>query len=230
MDAPEPAGRKDPAPEVQTNRLEPASRVGRPLPRARQLAVLCAGALLLAALLVGQDVGQAIRPQPASEVAPGQPAANNLFRPTPQQWAGFHIQPTEERPFQPAREVPHHPEVGQQGAEGRQVFGRRRPVDPLRVEIDEPPEEKAHRLEAEPAEGLEPAHPARDFGFDPEGVGDPGDEVERDHHPDRVEILPRRVGGGKRGPNVLRGDLLRVAGDLDRERNEGPEVRSDLGR
>ena len=105
MDAPEPAGRKDPAAEVPTIRLEPASRVRQSLSRAQQIAVLGLGALLLAALLVGQDAWQAIRPQPASEATPGQPAADNLFRPTPQQWAGFRIQPAQERPFQPARDT-----------------------------------------------------------------------------------------------------------------------------
>ncbi len=103
-------------------------------------------------------------------------------------------------------------------------------MDSLSVEIDEPSKEEAHRPKSELAEGLDPAHPSGDFGFHPQRVGHSCDEIERDHHTDRVEILPRREGGGKRGPDVLRGDLRRASCDLDCQRNERLEIRGDRGR
>jgi len=84
--------------------------------------------------------------------------------------------------------------------------------------------------QSELAEGLDPPHPSRDFGLHPQRVGHPCDEIERDHHTHRVEILPRGEGGGKRGLDVRRGDLLRAGGDLDGQRDERLEVRGDRGR
>ncbi|MGA3402109.1 MAG: efflux RND transporter periplasmic adaptor subunit [Acetobacteraceae bacterium] len=105
MDLPEPTGRKDSAQEVSTERHEPAPQASRRLSRGQQLAVLGLAALLLVGLLAGQQVWQAIRPEAAREPAPAQSAADNVFRPTPQQWAGFRIQPAEEKPFRPAQDT-----------------------------------------------------------------------------------------------------------------------------
>ena len=105
MDAPEPTGRTDSEQEVSTDRHEPALRVTRRLSRVQQFAMLGVAALLLVALLAGQALWHAIRPQAAPEAAPAQPASGNAFRPTPQQWAGFRIQPAEEKPFRPAQDT-----------------------------------------------------------------------------------------------------------------------------
>ena len=61
--------------------------------------------------------------------------------------------------------------------------------------------------------GLDAAHPFGDFGLHPQRVGYSGDEIERDHHTHRVEILPRREGSGIRDPDVLR-RLRRLAEDM----------------
>ncbi len=105
MDLPEPTGRKDAAQEVATDRHEPAPRASRRLSRGQQFAVLGVAGLLLVGLLAGQAVWHAIRSQVASEAVPAQPATDNIFRPTPQQWAGFRIQPAEEKPFRPAQDT-----------------------------------------------------------------------------------------------------------------------------
>jgi cobalt-zinc-cadmium efflux system membrane fusion protein len=105
VDAPEPTDREDPAQKASTNRREPTLRVGRRLSLGQQFAVLGVGVLLLVGLLAGQEVWQASRPEAAREAAPAQPAAANVFRPTPQQWAGFRIQPAEEKPFRPAQDT-----------------------------------------------------------------------------------------------------------------------------
>ena len=105
MDAPEPIGCKDAAREASTDRHEPPLPAGRGLSRLQQFAVLSIVVLLVAGLLAGQAVWHAIRPEAAHEAAPTQPEADNVFRPTPQQWAGFRIQPVEERPFRPAQDT-----------------------------------------------------------------------------------------------------------------------------
>lgn len=105
MDAPEPAGGKNAGQEVSTDGRELALPVSRRLSRGAQLAILGAAALLLAGLLAGQAVWQAIWPPAAREAGPAQAAAADTFRPTPQQWAGFRIQPAEERSFQPAQDT-----------------------------------------------------------------------------------------------------------------------------
>jgi membrane fusion protein, heavy metal efflux system len=105
VDAPEPTGRTDSEQEVSKDRHEPALRVTRRLSRVQQFAMLGVAALLLVALLAGQALWHAIRPPAAPEAAPAQPASGNAFRPTPQQWAGFRIQPAEEKPFRPAQDT-----------------------------------------------------------------------------------------------------------------------------
>ena len=105
MDAPEPTGRNDSGQEVSTGGHEAALRVGRHLPRWQQFVLLGAAVLLLVGLLAGQALWQAVRPQATREAAPSQSASNTTFRPTPQQWAGFHIQPAVEQPFRPAEDT-----------------------------------------------------------------------------------------------------------------------------
>jgi cobalt-zinc-cadmium efflux system membrane fusion protein len=105
VDAPEPTGRKDSVQEVAADRHEPAPPAGRRLSRTQQLAVLFLAALLVAGLLAAQALWHVIRPEAAQEAAPAQPDADTVFRPTPQQWAGFRIQPAEERPFRPAQDT-----------------------------------------------------------------------------------------------------------------------------
>jgi cobalt-zinc-cadmium efflux system membrane fusion protein len=105
VDAPEPTGRKDSAQEASADRQEPALPAGRRLSRTQQFAVLFVVALLLAGLLAGQAVWHAIGPQAAHEATPAQSEADTVFRPTPQQWAGFRIQPAEDKPFRPAQDT-----------------------------------------------------------------------------------------------------------------------------
>jgi membrane fusion protein, heavy metal efflux system len=105
VDAPEPIARNDPKPKVSTKRRGPAPLTGRRLSRVQQLVLLGIIALLLVGVLARQAVMRAIWPQAAPEAAPAQTAADNAFRPTPQQWAGFRIQPAEEKPFRPAEDT-----------------------------------------------------------------------------------------------------------------------------
>jgi cobalt-zinc-cadmium efflux system membrane fusion protein len=102
VDTPEPIGRKDTVQEVLADRHVSA---GRTLSRTQQCAVLFIGVLLVAALLAGRAMWHAIRPDAVQEAVPTQPEADDVFRPTPQQWAGFHIQAAEDRPFRPARDT-----------------------------------------------------------------------------------------------------------------------------
>jgi cobalt-zinc-cadmium efflux system membrane fusion protein len=104
VDVPEPTGRKDAGQEAATDEHAQLP-AGRGLSRGRQIAVLAVVVLLLVGLLAGQQLWQAIQPQAAHEAAPAQPAADNLFRPTPQQWAGFRIQPAESRAFRPTQDT-----------------------------------------------------------------------------------------------------------------------------
>lgn len=105
VDAPEPTGRNEPPHEVSTERHEVASRPARRLSRRQQFAVLGCAALLLVVLLAGQQIWHMVRPAAETEVTPTQSATDNAFRPTPQQWAGFRIQPVEEKPFRPAQDT-----------------------------------------------------------------------------------------------------------------------------
>jgi membrane fusion protein, heavy metal efflux system len=109
VDVPEPTGRTESVQEVSTDRHEPALRASRRLSRGTQLAIVGFAALLLGGVLVGQAVWHAVQPQAAPEAAPeaasAQPAAADVFRPTPQQWAGFRIQPAEEKPFRPGEDT-----------------------------------------------------------------------------------------------------------------------------
>jgi len=105
VDAPEPTGRTDSAQEVSADGHEPPPQPSRRLSRGTQFAVLGVAVLLLVGLLAGQAMWHAIQPEAVREAAPEQPAAANVFRPTPQQWAGFRIQPAEEKPFPPAQDA-----------------------------------------------------------------------------------------------------------------------------
>jgi membrane fusion protein, heavy metal efflux system len=99
-----PAGRNA-AQEVPTDRRKSALPVCRRLSRGAQLAILAAAVLLLAGLLAGQVIWHAIPRKAAREAATAQAARADVFRPTPQQWAGFRIQPVEEKSFQPAQDT-----------------------------------------------------------------------------------------------------------------------------
>jgi cobalt-zinc-cadmium efflux system membrane fusion protein len=101
VDLPQPDHRQDAAPSPETQRAAAARR----LPRKAQFAILGAVAVLLVAGLVfGPAQYRELTMQPAA--APEAPAVqDNLFRPTPQQWAGFHIQAVQEQRFSPAQDT-----------------------------------------------------------------------------------------------------------------------------
>jgi cobalt-zinc-cadmium efflux system membrane fusion protein len=79
--------------------------VGQRLSRGTQFALLGVAALLLVGVLAGSALWHVFRPEPAPKAEPAQAEAENVFRPAPQQWAGFHIQPVEEKPFRPAQDT-----------------------------------------------------------------------------------------------------------------------------
>jgi cobalt-zinc-cadmium efflux system membrane fusion protein len=104
VDAPEPSGRDSPAHEISTAPDEAIGPPGRRLPRGVQIAIIGVIALVLAAVLAGQAIRQAVQPQPAPATAASQPEQAS-FQPTPQQWAGFHIQPVKNMSFRPTEDT-----------------------------------------------------------------------------------------------------------------------------
>ena len=105
MDVPEPSRRTDSPQEIVSGPQEHAGGARGRLSVGTQAAALVVAALLLVELLEGTAMWHAIRPQAAPEAASAQPAAEDLFKPTPQQWAGFHIQPALEKKFRPAQDT-----------------------------------------------------------------------------------------------------------------------------
>jgi cobalt-zinc-cadmium efflux system membrane fusion protein len=105
VDSPEPTRHNDAVQVASRHRHDQAAHVGRRLSRGQQLGLLGLVALLLVGLLAGQQVWHLVRPEAVPDTGTAQAATDSLFRPTPQQWAGFRIQPAEEKPFRPAQDT-----------------------------------------------------------------------------------------------------------------------------
>jgi len=102
VDVPEPPGRKEPAQQVSPDLNVPP---GRRLSRRAQFAIIGVAAMVLVALLGGGGLWGMIAPRPAPQATADEPAADNTFHPTPQQWAGFHVEQVKSMAFQPARDT-----------------------------------------------------------------------------------------------------------------------------